>query len=175
MTEKDFLRAFFLRKREKITEKRKKSLIISEKFFMTDIYKKSKTIMLFYPLKNEVNTLFILEKALNDGKSIVFPVTDEKTNEITPVYFEKGFTKGAYKIFEPTGSKTCDKQKIDVSVLPALSADNENYRLGYGGGCYDRFLKDFNQKKVTLLFKELKSDKLPHDEFDIKTDFVITD
>lgn len=175
MISKNELRRFYKEKRREIPDKRQKSIKIAEKLFSTELYKNSKTIMLFYPLSNEVNTLFIFEKAVKDGKNVVFPVTDEKTNEITPVYYKNGFVKGAYNIFEPIGFYKGEKKEIDLALLPALSSDRENYRLGYGGGCYDRFLADFKGKKITLLFKELLSNKLPRDKFDIKADLVITD
>lgn len=175
MTDKKNLRLLFKQKRKEIACKREKSIKIAEKFFITDVYKNADTIMLFYPLNDEVNTLFIFEKALKDGKKVVFPVTDIKSKEIIPVYYKNGFKKGAYGIFEPTGGLTADKNQIDAVIIPALSADTKNYRLGYGGGCYDRFLKDFKGYKATVLFSELLTDSLPHDNFDIKTDEVITD
>lgn len=181
MISKNELRKLYKEKRREIPDKRQKSIKIAEKLFSTELYKNSKTIMLFYPLSNEVNTLFIFEKAVKDGKNVVFPVTDEKTNEITPVYYKNGFVKGAYNIFEPLRFEKVEKVKksqkdeIDIALLPALASDRENYRLGYGGGCYDRFLADFKGKKITLLFKELLCHRLPRDKFDIKADLVITD
>lgn len=178
MISKNELRRFYKEKRREIPDKRQKSIKIAEKLFSTELYKNSKTIMLFYPLSNEVNTLFIFEKAINDGKNVVFPITDQKTNGITPVCYKNGFVKGAYNIFEPIDfgkGQKIPKNKIDIALIPALASDSENYRLGYGGGCYDRFLADFKGKKITLLFKELLCDKLPYDKFDIKADLVITD
>lgn len=178
MISKNELRRFYKEKRHKIPDKRQKSIKIAEKLFSSELYKNSKTIMIFYPLSNEVNTLFIFEKAINDGKNVVFPITDQKTNGITPVCYKNGFVKGAYNIFEPIDfgkGQKIPKNKIDIALIPALASDSENYRLGYGGGCYDRFLADFKGKKITLLFKELLCDKLPYDKFDIKADLVITD
>ena len=173
--DKKELRAYFKNIRKAIPRKNEKSLIITEKFINSDIYKKSETIMLFYPLATEVNTLFLLEKALKDGKKVVFPKTVTETNEIIPLHFEKGFIKGAYNIYEPISEKISDKNEIDTVVVPALACDCECYRLGYGGGYYDRFLADFSGNKVTFLFKELITDRLPREKTDIKTDIVITD
>ena len=172
--DKKELRAYFKEIRKNIKEKDEKSLIITEKFLNTEIYKNSKTIMLYYPLSDEVNTLFLFERAKKDGKKIVFPKTITETRELIPVLYTNGFVKGAYNIFEPLG-EIFPKECIDVVIVPALSADSNNFRLGYGGGYYDRFLEDFKGKKVTFLFGELKTDKLPTEETDIKTDIVITD
>jgi len=174
MTDKNSLRSFFKDKRAKITDKREKSIRITEKIIETDTYKSSKTLMLFFPKADEVDTLFLIKKAITDKKTVVFPITDKKTNNLIPVIFKGGFKKGAFGIYEPIGD-IIDKNKIDAVIIPALSADSHNYRLGYGGGYYDRFLKDFNGFKITVLFSELLTDRLPRDEFDIKTDLVITD
>lgn len=174
MIDKNALRSFYKEKRTQISDKDKKSLEITEKILETDIYKNSKTIMLFYPKKDEVNTLFLMEKAILDKKTVVFPVTDTKNKELTPVTYNGSFKKGAFGIYEPLGD-IIDKDKIDLVIIPALACDKENYRLGYGGGYYDRFLKDFKGYKITVLFSSLLADELPHDEFDIKTDIVLTD
>ena len=172
--DKSTLRSFYKEKRAKISDKNEKSLEISEKILKTDIYKNSKVIMLFYPKENEVNTLHIMDKALSDGKTVVFPVTDKENKALIPTIYNGSFKKGAFGIYEPLGEEI-SKNEIDFAIVPALSADKEGYRLGYGGGYYDRFLKDFKGKKIVVLFFELMSDELPRDEFDIKADLIITD
>ena len=53
-------------------------------------------------------------------------------------------------------------------------ADEKGYRLGYGGGFYDRFLAENpNIKTITVVFKELFVKNLPHEEFDIKIEEII--
>lgn len=174
MMDKSSLRSFYKEKRTEITDKDDKSLKIAEKITETDIYKNSKVIMLFYPKENEVNTLHLLDMSISDKKTVVFPVTDTKNKELIPVIFSGSFKKGAFGIYEPCGD-IISKDKIDLVVIPALSIDKEGYRLGYGGGYYDRFLKDFKGKKIAVLFSQLLADKLPHDDFDIKADLTITD
>lgn len=172
--DKASLRSFYKEKRAEISDKNEKSLKIAKKLTGTDIYKNSKVIMLFYPKENEVNTLFILEKAISDEKTVVFPVTDTKNKELIPVIYNGNFKKGAFGIYEPLGD-AIPKDEIDMVVVPALSVDKDGFRLGYGGGYYDRFLKDFKGKKIAVLFSPLLADKLPKNEFDIKTDLTITD
>ena len=59
-------------------------------------------------------------------------------------------------------------------IVPALAVDINNYRLGYGGGYYDRFLKKcVNAVKVVTLPKELLVDLLPFDEHDVKVDKIL--
>lgn len=174
MMDKASLRSFYKEERKKISDKGEKSLKIAEKISKMDIYKNSKVIMLFYPKENEVDTLHLFKKAISDNKTVVFPVTDTENKELIPIIYNGSFKKGAFGIYEPIGERI-SKDEIDLAVIPALSADKEGFRLGYGGGYYDRFLKDFKGGKIVVLFSQLLSDKLPHDEFDIKADLIITD
>ena len=64
---------------------------------------------------------------------------------------------------------------MDIIFVPALAVDNEGNRLGYGGGFYDRFLKDLKTTKIVPISKSLVFDNIPTEDFDIKIDMIITD
>ena len=82
---------------------------------------------------------------------------------------------GMYGIKEPVSDVPCDKKSIDLAIIPALAFDTKGFRLGYGKGYYDRFLADTDINTIGICHKELLVPKLPHDEFDISVDKVITD
>lgn len=63
----------------------------------------------------------------------------------------------------------------DFVLVPGLAFDQAGYRLGRGGGFYDRWLADFEGKKIGLCFEEQLLQQLPHESHDIKVDQVITD
>ena len=172
MTKKE-LRQKYSDIRKNIENKRQKSLEMTETFIKTDTYKNARSIMLYYPKANEVNTLFLMEIAIKDKKELYFPVTDIKNGVIIPKKYESGFVKGAYGIYEPYNAYK--EGKPDVVVVPALCVDSLGYRLGYGGGYYDRFLENYDGTKITFIFSELCTDKLPAEKFDIKTDIIITE
>ena len=69
----------------------------------------------------------------------------------------------------------CKKNNIDLIIVPALCCDKNGYRLGYGGGYYDRFLKDYKGIKVVCLPKQLIFDTIYHEVHDIKMDYIITE
>ncbi|MBO5495696.1 MAG: 5-formyltetrahydrofolate cyclo-ligase, partial [Eubacterium sp.] len=62
-----------------------------------------------------------------------------------------------------------------LCVVPAVCYDNKGFRLGYGRGYYDRFLKNYISKSVGLCYNELLVDDLPVEEYDIPVGSVITD
>jgi len=136
-------------------------------------YKSAKKIMLYHPLKTEFNLL----KLLNDEKEFAFPII--KNDEIYPVFWDakKRFKEGTYKIMEPEGEIFDNYNCLDIIIIPALACDLNGYRLGYGKGYYDRFLKRTHckAKKIVITSDTLLMKKIPIEEHDEKADIVITE
>lgn len=146
------------------------SSLAVERIRQTKEYKAALNVLIFYPLKYEINLLELLE----DNKNFYLPKVAGKDMFACP--FKKGdaLVKSNFNINEPC-SNPVDSSLIDLAVLPALMADKDGVRLGYGGGFYDRFLsQNPNIKTILPIPKELYIDKLPHEEFDIKSDIIIT-
>jgi 5-formyltetrahydrofolate cyclo-ligase len=79
------------------------------------------------------------------------------------------------KIAEPIGEPFTNLAAIDVVLVPALRMDSDGYRLGQGGGFYDRFLPKVSAWKIGLLHDgELSSQKLPREAHDIPLDAAAT-
>ena len=137
-----------------------------------EIYKNSKNVMLFYPLKFEINLLGLLE---DKGKNFYFPKVDGEKLIVCPYTKDTKFKKSALNVSEPC-SEPVDAEILDLIIIPALAVDKDNYRLGYGGGYYDRFLKLVpDAVTVVPVCEKFVVEKLPHEEFDIPVDYVITD
>lgn len=146
-----------------------KSKIISKKIQSLPIFQGAEHVMLFYPTKYEVNLLDMLSL----DKKFYFPKVDDKKLLVCPAC-EK-FEKSDMNILEPCSSPV-SPEILDLIIVPALAIDLENYRLGYGGGYYDRFLSQYyNIQTVTPIFKEFIVDKLPRFSTDIKIDYIVSD
>ncbi len=134
-------------------------------------YKNAVNILLFYPLKNEVNLLSLLE----DNKSFYFPRVSG--NDLLVCPYNKGdkLEKSSFNVLEPCSSPVNPKI-LDLIIVPALLVDRSGYRLGYGGGFYDRFLAEYSTDKNTicLMPKQLIVDKLPVEKFDIPVKEIIS-
>ncbi|RUM60021.1 MAG: 5-formyltetrahydrofolate cyclo-ligase [Persephonella sp.] len=164
---------------------------IKEKFLsLVDKYK-SNVILLYYPYRNEVDTKPIIRELLKRKKTVLLPKVEK--NRILPIFISdiSDLKEGFAGIKEPEG-KVYPKEKIDIVVVPAVAYDRKGYRLGYGKGFYDRFLKDFQNLKGKLCFKTKVRrnrfetqliglaydfqvlDKLPHEKHDIPVDIIIT-
>jgi 5-formyltetrahydrofolate cyclo-ligase len=164
-----------LRKQAKAIRKtlniQNKSESIVKKIRQLKEYKGAKHVMLFYPTAFEVNLLSLL----TDDKNFYFPKVDGENMLVCPYSEDIELKKSEFNIFEPC-SNPISAQALDLIIVPALMVDKFNYRLGYGGGFYDRFLNE-NPEITTIcpIFSELYVEKLPHDNFDIPIDIIICD
>ena len=143
--------------------------IANSRVQQSSLYKNSKNILIFYPLKYEFNFL----ELLNDDKNFFLPKVCGEKLQICPYKKEDILIKSDLNICEPC-TNLINPNQINLAIVPALMADKNGFRLGYGGGFYDRFLSENpNIKTITVVFKELFVESLPHEEFDVKIDEII--
>ena len=141
-----------------------------QKLQQTDEYKQAKNIMIFYPLEFEIDLLNLLE---DKTKNFYLPKIDDKN--LLCCSYKNGdiLCESCFKTKEPISEAT-DKSILDLVVVPALAVDKNNYRLGYGGGFYDRFLCNFLGKTIVCISSKFIVDTVYPEEHDIKIDRVIT-
>ncbi len=143
---------------------------LADKLAQAKEYKQAKNIMLFYPLKDEVNLLSLLK---DKSKNFFLPKVDGENLLCCPYGEGDELCVSCFKTMEPV-SPAYDKSLIDFVIVPALCCDKNNYRLGYGGGFYDRFLKNFRGTKAVCLPKELIVETVFPESHDVPVDIVIT-
>ena len=136
----------------------------------TQEYKQAKNIMLFYPLNNEINLLKLLK---DSTKSFYLPKIDGDNLLCCPYNESDELCFSCFKTKEPI-TKPCSKNLLDLIIVPALAVDKNNYRLGYGGGYYDRFLTDIKATKIVCIPKELIVENVYSEGHDIKIDLIIS-
>lgn len=132
-------------------------------------YKNSKHILLFYPKKYEINLLDLLK---DSSKIFYLPKINGENLLCCPFNKDDELCESCFKTKEPTTSPV-EKSIIDLIIVPALAVDKNNYRLGYGGGFYDKFLSDAKAKTLTCVPKELYIETIYPNEFDIKISKII--
>ena len=142
------------------------SCTLADKIRILDIYKSARNVMIFYPTKYEVD----LRILLNEDKNFFLPKVSGEELLVCP--YSDDLYKSELNIMEPK-TLPVEPQILDLVIVPALMTDNDNYRLGYGGGYYDRFLKTINAKTLVAIPKELIVESLPHDQFDVPVDYVV--
>ena len=133
--------------------------------------------MVFASTEDEFDTSLIVENCKIDGKEVFYPICLDKSGkmEFKKVNSSDDLKVGMYNIPEP--KKDCEEYKEkenDIVIVPCLSVDKDGFRIGYGKGYYDRFLRNFNGVSICPCYEELLTDQLPTDEFDIKINLLVT-
>lgn len=123
---------------------------IVNSLILLDVFKKSETVALYIPIKNEVDVLPLLGC---EGKRFLFPRVENGTKKLS-FYEAKSlddFEKGSFNIPEPkTTLNKIDIENIDLFIVPGVAFSEKCERIGYGGGFYDTTLKYKNKNSYTL-------------------------
>jgi len=131
-------------------------------------------VMIYLPFRNEVSPLALIElypeadyylPRVSGGHLTVHPY--EAPREVHRYGFEQ----------PAAGSPVVGEETLEAVVVPGLAFDRAGYRLGYGGGYYDRFLAELPPDVFTigLVPEELVVDRLPRDEWDVPVGWLATE
>lgn len=135
------------------------------------------TIFVYVGQNTEVNTTLIIKDALAKGKRVLVPKTISLGHmEACEIDALEDLLPGTHGILEPKDlSYQMDPANIDIALIPCVAYTKEGFRLGYGGGFYDRFLPRGNFKRILVAFSKMEEENLPHDVFDEKVHGILTE
>ncbi len=129
------------------------------------------TIASYVSYEYEPSTVEINEAFLRAGKTVVLPRINGDQLEWVTWNGDPNQLITKKRILEPLGDALIDLSQITAVVIPALRIDQAGYRLGQGGGYYDRALPQLTAWKIGLVYAgELNSEVLPHEAHDIPMD-----
>lgn len=185
MPDKTIIRKQILEKRaalapgvlEKASEKAAERLIAMEEYINAN------TVMVYMDFRNEVPTGKIIEQIRLSGKKLLLPLTAGDFRLIPYEIPNEGklsdyFTTSGYGIAEPNPDfcKEADPDSIDLVIIPGSVFDQYGNRIGYGKGCYDRFLSSHSPKafKLALAYDFQVLPCIPADPTDVKMDKILT-
>ena len=182
--EKDAIRKEFSGKRDSIDkiekEARDKKICALATSLMS--FRHADIILLYAPIKSEIDVMPIMREALAKGKMVAFPKCnmEERTMKFHFVKSESDLEICAYGIREPKEElMVYDPQEtkgVAICYLPGLAFDAYGYRLGYGKGYYDKFMNTFTGCTIGLTYTELIAPQpLPKGRFDRHCDIMLTE
>ena len=164
-----------------------KSARIKKLLFGLSEFTRAKTIA-FYVAKQasrEVETEEIIKESLTAGKRVLVPIVDKAAGKIffsELQDYDSELAPGAFDILEPKPScrRLVPATESDLMIVPALVFDLQGHRLGYGGGYYDRLLRELASIKPSLPFVGLAYelqvvDKLPKTSRDVPVNILVTE
>lgn len=136
-------------------------------------FREAQTVMLYYPIHNEVDLRPLLTK-YEGQKTFLLPVTHRHSMEVRPYDGEDMMRRGRLGVPEPQTETF--KGHIDLILVPGVVFDHHCHRIGRGGGYYDRFLaKQRSSKKIGVCYDyQLKKHDIPHTWRDKRLDRVVT-
>ncbi|RSL34521.1 5-formyltetrahydrofolate cyclo-ligase [Salibacterium salarium] len=152
---------------------------VHAQLFLSSIWQHATTIGITMSMPNEMNTRPIIEKGWEQGKHIAVPKVNPSSHTLHFYSLtEFAQTKVKYAgISEPDPSLTTmiPKEKFDLIIVPGIAFDKDKYRIGYGGGYYDRFLQNIGASTCALLFDFQLYERLPREKHDIPLQRLITE
>ena len=138
------------------------------------IYQSAKTIYGYLPYNQEVRTVPMLERALQDGKKVAVPKVYGDTMRFIYLEDMSCVETGYAGIPEPVADEPVADDKTALVLMPGLAFTKDGDRMGYGGGFYDRFLaEEPNHPTVALCYEFQILESLPTEEYDIPVDCVL--
>jgi 5-formyltetrahydrofolate cyclo-ligase len=132
----------------------------------------------YYPMAGEIWPLRLMAALKSNGHALALPVMQGKTDPLLFRAWAPGdeLIAGVWGIRQPAPSQPAVLP--DILLVPLLAFDTRGYRLGYGGGYFDRTLHDLRKRKpilaVGLGLDELEVDAVPHLDYDERLDWILT-
>ncbi|MBQ3890016.1 MAG: 5-formyltetrahydrofolate cyclo-ligase [Lachnospiraceae bacterium] len=159
---------------------------IQRNIIRSSLYRSAECILIYSDFHGEVGTFSLIEAALLDNKKVYLPKVCENfleaRMEFYRIYSTQELIDGFMGIKEPIGSLdrvfSLDEINLKKTVVfvPGVAFSKDNYRLGYGKGYYDNYLKDKEEMlKIGLCFSMQIKETIPNEEHDIKMNYVITE
>lgn len=150
---------------------------IAEHVIASDDYQQAQVVFCFVNMDGEVNTQPIIEEALARGKVVCVPKVMGKGHmEAFQITSYEDFEVSDYGIREPKeGCPLIEPEQIDLGIIPNIVLSKDGYRLGYGGGFYDRYLLRTQMKRFGVCRAQLIQENLPVEAHDEKVDAIVSE
>ena len=174
---KSELRKQVLQEMKALSQEQKQAIdqALNERLLQHPFYQEAKVIATYLSFPHEFQTQELIEQALRDCKKVLIPKTYPKGRMDFVVYDPQQLVKTSFGLLEPQGDlEVVDASQIDLIHVPGLAFTTEGYRIGYGGGYYDRYLKHFSGNTLSTVYPCQIRDFIPEDH-DIPVQEVLVD
>ena len=178
---KEYQRKISIKKRATLKDKNSNSFKRLQDHLKDLInFKNYKIIASFISFKSEISTQFLNEFLLNNGKILCLPIIKNNSETLNFIEYnlKTKLVSGKFGIMQP--SDLSKEFLPEIILTPCLAFDENGFRLGYGGGYYDKtfsYLKKIKHKfiSIAVAFDDQKIDELVHDKYDQKIDYILTE
>ena len=148
---------------------------LTERLLQHPFYQEAKVIASYLSFPHEFQTQELIEQALKDGKKVLIPKTYPKGRMDFVVYHPQQLVRTSFGLLEPQGDlEVVDASQIGLIHVPGLAFTTDGYRIGYGGGYYDRYLEQFSGHTLSTVYPCQVQDFIPENH-DIPVEEVLID
>ncbi|MBZ2117274.1 5-formyltetrahydrofolate cyclo-ligase [Streptococcus gordonii] len=126
---------------------------LTQRLLQSRAYQEAHVIATYLSMPHEVSTTAFIKQAQLDNKRILVPKTYGQGRMIFVDYDESHLQKSSFGLMEPISEDAVDKTEIDLIHVPGVVFNSQGFRIGYGGGYYDRYLADFAGASVSTLYQ----------------------
>jgi 5-formyltetrahydrofolate cyclo-ligase len=157
------------------------SLVIQESLFQHPRYRAARSVMFYVSFRSEVETHAMIRQALASGKTVVVPITDMRNRRLSLSRledFDNDLAPGTWGILEPKQEKIrpVSYHEVDLVIAPGAAFSEKGWRIGYGGGFYDRLLRESGKNACALAFEMQIVRDIPHDpQQDVPVNYIISE
>ncbi len=161
-------------------ELRRAGAAAADRLIATEAFRAAEGIMIFLPLKYEVDARPIAVRAWQMGMTVTVPLVSHEQRHMIAVEINslsEPMDTDRYGVQTPAHGRPIPVNLIDLVVVPGLAFDRQGHRLGRGGGFYDRFLAqaDFDGTACGLVLDQQLVDHVPTNGHDVALDLLVTD
>ena len=185
-TSMDIIRERLKEKRKNLTKKQSSELshAIFLRIIRSSWIQEHSNIGIYYAINGEADTLKLIEFLWSNNQNAFLPVMNHNGLLFGNFAPNSDLNENTYGIPEPelTKDNQVSANELDVVFVPLVAFDQNGYRLGMGGGYYDRtFEKKLKDKNLTtplligLAYEFQKQDNLVYQPWDVPLDMVVTE
>ncbi|WP_203361752.1 5-formyltetrahydrofolate cyclo-ligase [Bacillus sp. REN10] len=155
------------------------SFQIAQQLFSLPLWQRAETIAVTVSRVPEVDTWSLITRGWEEGKKVVVPKCNPADRsmdyyQLTSFCELETVYSGLYEP-DPLRTAYVEPKEIDVLLVPGLAFDQRGYRLGFGGGYFDRFLEHFQGPTLALLFSQQLLAEVPREAYDLPVQQLITE
>lgn len=146
---------------------------LTQRFIQLPAFQEAQTLATYLSMGHEFSTASLIQAALQSGKRVCVPRTYPQGRMEFVEYDPNILEKTRFGLLEPNETgKVVDQSEIDLIHVPGVVFQSKGYRIGYGGGYYDRYLADFTGKTVSTIYSIQQGEFQPN-AFDVAVQEVL--
>lgn len=153
--------------------KAKKDQDMTQTLLAQSSYQSAKKIATYLPMEHEFDSQYLIIQALKAGKEVLVPKVTGLGQMVFLPYDPSHLVESYFGVLEPVGGEAVDKAAIDLIHVPGVVFNARGYRIGHGGGYYDRYLADYQGATVSTIY-DFQREAFEEETHDIPVQEVIS-